>query len=125
MITIEATGDFPKTQSWLERLKKDAIFETLDRYGQEGVMALERATPYKTGETSRSWYYEIKRDGRSYSLIWGTTNTIDGVPVVILLQYGHATGTGGYVAGQDFINPALRPVFDRIAQEVWEAVSKT
>lgn len=99
------------------------IFNTLERFGAIGVNALAAATPTETGATASSWYYEIKRDGRSYSIIWGNSNVVDGRPIAVLLQYGHGTGTGGYVQGRDYINPALRPIFDQIANEAWRAVT--
>jgi hypothetical protein len=124
MITIDGRGDYSATEAWLKKLGKDDIFATLGRYGDVGVAALQAATPRDSGQTAGSWYYEIKKDGRSYSIIWGNHYVVSGTPVAVLLQHGHGTGTGGYVAGRDFINPALRPIFDRIATEAWEAVMK-
>ena len=121
---FESTGDFKKTQKWLNYIKRDTIFNSLSRFGEQGVQALERATPSASGETARSWYYEIKKDRGSYSIIWGNHNMAGDTPVAILIQYGHATGTGGYVQGRDFINPALQPIFDQIARDAWEAVTK-
>jgi hypothetical protein len=115
-------GDFKKTEDFLKRASGDK-FSALSRYGQEGVNALASATPTDTGETANSWTYEIIRDKSSYSLIWSNTNVVNGRPVAILLQYGHGTGTGGFVQGSDYINPALRPIFDRIANEVWKLVT--
>jgi hypothetical protein len=121
-ITFESSGEFKKTSSWLEKLKGDYIYRTLERYGAQGVSALQAATPRDSGETATSWYYEIKKDSGSYSIIWGNRNVVEGTPVAVLIQYGHATGGGGYVQGRDFINPALRPIFDRIAEEAYEEV---
>lgn len=100
-----------------------AIFASLDRFGQEGVAALAAATPIDTSQTRNSWTHEIVRASGSYSIIWGNTNVVNGRPIAILLQYGHGTGTGGYVEGRDYINPAIRPVFDRIAIEAWKVVT--
>lgn len=100
------------------------IFLTLNRYGQIGVQALAAATPRDSGETAASWTYEIKRAPGSYSIVWGNTHMAANQPVAILLQYGHGTGTGGYVQGRDYINPAIQPIFDQIAAEAWKAVTK-
>lgn len=123
MITIESKGSFKKTESFLAKISKQNLFRSLEKYGREGVSALQSATPAESGLTATSWSYDISSSRGSYSITWSNTNVVDGVPVAILLQYGHGTGTGGYVAGQDFINPALKPVFDRIAQDVWKAVT--
>lgn len=122
MISIESTGSFHATESWLKKLSSDDIFSHLSRYGQMGVDALSRNTPSETGLTANSWYYEIQRDRKSYSIIWGNTNVVRGMPIAVLIQVGHGTGTGGYVQGRDYINPALRPLFDQIADEVWKVV---
>lgn len=123
-IYFEGTGEFKQTNAWLEKIRQDSIYRALRKYGDQGVQALSEATPKDTGETSGSWYYEIKKDRNSYSIIWGNSNVVDGVPIVVLLQHGHGTGGGAYVPGRDFINPALRPIFDQIANEVWEEVRK-
>lgn len=121
-IGFSSSGDFRNTEAFLKRASGDK-FSSLSRYGQEGVNALAAATPQESGLTAQSWTYEIIRDASSYSIIWSNTNVVDGRPVAILLQYGHATGTGGYVQGRDYINPALQPIFDRIAAEVWKVVT--
>jgi hypothetical protein len=123
MISYSSSGDFAKTQAFLAKLLKGNIYSALDRAGQEGVDALARATPQDTGNTAGSWSYEILRDLKSYSIIWSNGNVIDGTPVAILLQVGHGTRTGGYVSGRDYINPTLRPIFDRIANDVWKEVT--
>lgn len=123
MISIESTGSFENTEKFLKRMSSGDIFRTLDRFGAMGVNALAAATPVESGATAAAWYYEIKRDGRSYSIIWGNSNVVAGRPIAVLLQYGHGTGTGGYVQGRDYINPALRPIFDQIADEAWRAVT--
>lgn len=117
-------GSFSKTMEFLTRAKDNTVFDSLARYGQEGVRALSAATPQDEGLTASSWTYEIVKESDSWSIIWGNTNIADGTPVAILLQYGHGTGTGGYVVGRDYINPALRPVLDKMATEGWKAVIK-
>lgn len=123
MITIESKGSFKKTESFLSKISGRSLYRSLDKYGREGVSALRSATPEESGLTATSWDYEITSSGGSYSITWLNTNVVEGIPIVILLQYGHGTGTGGYIKGQDFINPAIKPVFDRIAQDVWKAVT--
>lgn len=123
MISYTSTGDFKNLERFLKRMTEHDIFAALDKYGQEGVTALSAATPKDTTNTAGSWSYEILRDGKSYSIIWSNGNVVDGRPVAILLQYGHGTRTGGYVSGRDYINPALQPIFDRIANDVWKEVT--
>lgn len=120
--SFESAGDFSKTEAWLQRMKGD-IYTQLNHYGQEGVNALAAATPADSGETARAWYYEIVRDSKSYSIIWGNSHVEEGRPIAVLLQYGHGTGDGGFVQGRDYINPALQPIFDRIAADAWKAVT--
>lgn len=103
-------------------MKREDAFNFLDAFGRQGVEALANSTPVDTGLTSNSWEYEIKKSNGKYSIIWSNTNTETGVPVAILIQYGHATKNGGWVEGRDFINPAIRPLFDKIADQVWERV---
>lgn len=110
-------------EGMLKKAKDISIFNSLSRYGQEGVAALAAATPVKTGLTASSWTYEIVKERNSWSIVWGNTHIVDGTPVVVLLQHGHGTGTGGYVQGRDFINPAIRPIFERIANDAWKAVN--
>lgn len=123
MITFESTGDFERTRKALRKMSRGDIFAALDQYAQEGVSALASATPVDSGLTAASWGYEVKRSRGSYSITWTNTNTQNGFPVAVMLQYGHGTGTGGYIRGQDYINPAIRPVFDLIADKVWKAVT--
>ena len=123
MITIESSGSWKKTDEFLKTMTSGKIYSTLDKYGRFGVDALANATPAETGLSAQSWRYEIKKTKGAYSITWFNSHVVGGVPVVILLQYGHGTGTGGYVQGRDFINPALRPIFDKIADEVWKAVT--
>lgn len=123
MITFSSSGDFNNLEKFLKKMLHGDLYSVLSKYGEEGVAALSQATPRDTGKTAGAWSYEIKRDSTSTSIIWSNGNVVDGRPVAILLQYGHGTGTGGYVAGRDFINPALRPIFDRIANSVWKEVT--
>ena len=124
MINIRQKGDFKNLSSFLEKTKEKLNLGLLDKYGREGVAALQAATPKDTGKTSESWYYKIERKNGSVSLTFHNSNQNKGVPIAIILQYGHATRNGGYVEGIDYINPALRPIFDKIAEEAWKEVKK-
>lgn len=121
-ISIKASGSFNKTERYLRRLSKGEVFSRLDSLGSEGVKALSAATPVDSGETRSRWGYRVKRSQNKYKIEWTNSNVEDGVPIAIILQYGHGTRTGGYVAGRDYINPAMRPVFDKIANEAWKVV---
>lgn len=123
MFSYSTSGSTKNTESWLARLMRTDVFASLSRFGEEGVASLRSATPIDDGETAAGWYYEIVQNGTSWSIIWGNSHVVDGTPVAILLQHGHGTGTGGYVQGRDFINPALRPIFDRMAAEAWKVVT--
>lgn len=122
-IGIESSGSFDNTEKFLKAIQDQSIFAALSKYGQDGVNALAAATPKDSGETANSWYYEIKQDGTSWSIIWGNSHVVDGSPIAVLLQIGHGTGTGGYVEGRDYINPALQPIFDKIVADAWKAVT--
>ena len=124
MITIRQKGDLSKVTRRLERLKEVARLGILDKYGREGVAALASATPTESGETANSWYYEIVRSKDSVAIRFMNSNIQNGVPIAIILQYGHGTGTGGWVEGRDYINPAIQPIFDKIANELWGEVTK-
>ena len=124
MISFRQKGDFAKLSSYLERVKEAARLGILGKYGKEGVAALSSATPKDTGETAASWYYTIERKKGSASIVFNNSNVNDGVPIAIILQLGHGTGTGGWVEGRDYINPAIQPVFDKIAESAWEEVTK-
>lgn len=124
MITFRQKGDFSKLASFLERAKEAVRIGDLDKYGREGVAALSSATPVRTGLTANSWYYEIEHQNGSVSITFNNSNVNKGVPIAIILQYGHGTRNGGWVQGRDYINPAIQPVFDRIANEAWEEVTK-
>lgn len=123
MVTFKHHGNFNNTKRFFKRATEARFLQNLNRYGQEGVAALSAATPVESGETASSWYYEIRRSGSSFSIHWGNSHVNDGVNIAIIIQYGHGTGTGGYVAGRDYINPAIQPIFDKIAENVWKEVT--
>jgi len=125
MITFRQKGDFSKLTRFLERAKETVHLGDLDQYGRAGVAALASATPVDSGETAQSWYYEITNKKGFVSISFHNSNIQNGVPIAIILQYGHGTGTGGWVAGHDYINPAIRPIFDQIANDAWKEVTKT
>lgn len=124
MITFRHKGDFSKLTRFLEKAKGAVRLGDLDKYGREGVAALASATPVESGLTANSWYYEIVRQNGSVSINFQNSNIQNGVPIAIILQYGHGTGTGGWVEGRDYINPAIRPIFDRIANDAWKEVTR-
>lgn len=123
MIKFNQKGDFKKTISYLEKVKSAVRLSILDKYGREGVQALSSATPIDSGTTSSSWYYEIERSKNGATISYHNSNINKGVSIAIILQYGHGTGTGGWVKGTDYINPAMKPVFDKMAEEAWKEVS--
>ena len=121
-ITLEASGSYSSTTTWLQRIGRMSIEQQLARYGAKGVKALASSTPVETGKTASSWSYSVTRKGDTWILSWENTNVVRGVPVAIILQYGHVTGTGGWVQGRDYINPAIKPLMDEIAEGVWRTV---
>lgn len=123
MITFRQKGDFSKLNHYFEKLKEGIKIGDLDKYGRAGVEALSNATPKDTGQTASSWYYEIKRSNGSVSIQFKNSNVHEGVPIAVILQYGHGTGTGGWVEGRDYINPAIQPIFDAIANNAWKEVT--
>lgn len=125
-MTVKVTthGDWNQTSEWLKRMTKGDLYRNLSGYAQQGVTALASATPKDSGKTAGSWTYEIIHNSKETAIIWHNTNVVNGVPIAILLQVGHATGNGGYVQGRDYINPALKPIFDKIAADVWREVTK-
>lgn len=125
MISFRHKGDFSKTLGFLERAKEAVKIGDLDKYGREGVAALSSATPVNTGLTASSWYYEIERKGDSVSINFNNSNIQNGVPIAVILQYGHGTGTGGWVQGRDYINPSIQPIFDSIVERAWKEVTKS
>lgn len=124
MIKFTHRGNFDKMERFLRGYGKLNFKRLLESYGQEGVRALAAATPIDTGLTASSWSYQITISSSSFSISWTNSNVQDGVPIAIILQYGHGTGTGGYVQGRDYINPAIQPIFDKIADEIWEEVGR-
>lgn len=124
MIRFRHRGDFSKTSRYLERVKNAVGRSDLDKYGRAGVAALMSATPVESGETANSWYYEIERGNSFARIVFLNSHVNKGVPIAIILQYGHGTGTGGYVQGRDYINPAIQPVFDEIVENLWREVTK-
>lgn len=124
MIGFRIKGDFKKANSYLERVKEAVKLGMLDKYGRMGVEALASATPVDTGLTASCWGYRIERTSSSASIIFYNTNVNKGVPIAIILQYGHGTGTGGWVEGRDYINPAIQPVFDKIVEDAWKEVTR-
>ena len=125
MISFRHRGDLSKATRYLTKVQKGARLADLDKYGREGVAALASATPIESGETANSWHYEISRSSGLAKISFYNTNIQNGVPIAIILQYGHGTGTGGWVEGRDYINPAIQPVFDRIADDAWKEVTKS
>ena len=124
MIKFKQKGDFSKLTKFLEKTKEVVKLEDLDRFGKAGVSALASATPVETGLTANSWYYKIERDNGSATISFHNSNIQNGVPIAIILQYGHGTRNGGWVQGRDYINPAIQPIFDQIANEAWKEVTE-
>lgn len=123
MIRFVHKGDLKKTESFLRKAASGNFYGNLPALAQKGVEALASATPTDTGITASKWSYQIERSGASAKISWLNTNVNKGVNIAIILQYGHGTGTGGYVEGRDYINPAIQPIFDEIAQDVWKEVT--
>ncbi len=124
MIKFRQKGDFSKLTKFLERAKESVHLGDLDKYGREGVAALSSATPVDTGWTANSWHYKIEQRSGSVSIVFYNSNIQNGVPIAIILQYGHGTRNGGWVQGRDYINPAIQPVFDKITEDAWREVTK-
>ena len=124
MIRFKHKGDFSKLTNYFEKVKNVVRLGNLDKYGKLGVDALASATPVESGETASSWYYKIEHGKTSASINFYNSHVNDGVPIAIILQLGHATGTGGWVEGRDYINPAVRPIFDKIANDAWREVTQ-
>jgi hypothetical protein len=123
MLTVRQKGDFSKLTRYLMKTKEAIKISDLERYGKEGVAALASATPVDTGLTASSWYYEIDRTDTSASISFYNSNIQNGIPIAIILQYGHGTRNGGWVQGRDYINPAIAPIFDKIAEKAWREVT--
>jgi len=124
VISVKVRGSFTNTEAMLNRIKRREQFKALSRYGPIGVAALQQATPVDSSETAHSWRYEIESRPGYFAIRWLNSHVENGVPIAVLLQYGHATKNGGYVQGRDYINPALRPIFDQIADDMWKVVTK-
>lgn len=123
MIQITTSGDFHNIEKFLNVMKKKDYLKVLNEYGRIGVSALQNATPKRTGKTAQSWDYEIISNNGSDAIVWTNSNENKGVNIAVILQYGHGTRNGGYVAGIDYINPALKDVFNQLAEEVWREVT--
>ena len=124
MISFRQKGDFSKLTSFLERAKETVYLGDLNKYGRQGVAALASATPVDTGKTASSWSYKIENNNGLISISFENSNVQDGVPIAIILQYGHGTRNGGWVEGRDYINPAIQPIFDQIVNDAWKEVTK-
>lgn len=124
MISVRSKGDFSKTEKMLKKTLGKDYRKVLEKYAKEGVNALTSATPVESGQTAASWGYEIIQNGSYLSVIWTNENVVKGTNIAIILQYGHATRNGGYVQGRDYINPALQPIFDKLADTAWKEVTK-
>lgn len=125
MISVRQSGDFKKTEKFLKKSLGKNYIDILEKYAQEGVEALSAMTPVKTGLTASSWGYEIIQNETGISIVWNNSNVQNGVNIAIILDYGHGTKNGGYVVGRDYISPALRPVFDKLANAAWKEVTSS
>lgn len=123
MVSFRHKGDFSKLTRYFEQVKNKARIGILDKYGREGVAALESATPVDTGLTAKSWSYKVEHKSGSATISFHNSNIQNGVPIAIILQYGHGTGTGGWVEGRDYINPAIQPIFEQLANNAWREVT--
>ena len=124
IIQFKQKGDFSKTESFLKKLRKLDLDSVLRKYGELGVQALANATPVETGKTAASWDYKIEKGKGVVTITWTNSNVNNGVPIALLIQYGHGTGTGGYVQGRDYIKPAILPIFDQLAEALWKEVTE-
>ena len=125
MIRFESKGDFSRSIKWLQKLQRAEFYKRVNAIAAQGTSALASATPVDSSKTAQSWSHEVKITRTSCRVEWHNSNVNQGVPIAIILQYGHGTGTGGYVAGRDYINPAIRPIFDKIAEDVWKEVTRS
>lgn len=124
VVMFRQKGNFKRTSDFLKRASSLNLDAILSQYGQEGVEALRVATPKDTGTTANSWSYAVHKGIGSITITWSNSNIVDGVPIAVILQYGHGTRNGGYVQGTDYINPAMKPIFDKIAKRAWEEVKR-
>ena len=124
MVKIVCKGDYKKAQRYFTKLREAAQIKVLEKYGQKGVDELRKATPKRSGKTADSWTYSVERKDGSATITWENTNVNKGVNIAVIIQYGHGTGTGGYVKGIDYINPAITPIFEQLADEAWREVTQ-
>lgn len=124
-IRFKHRGNFNKIQKWLNRMSGAEYLNVLEKYGRIGVDALAASTPTDSGETAKSWDFVIERGRSKTAIYWTNTHSNEGVTIALILQYGHGTGTGGYVQGRDYINPAVAPIFDQIAEQAWKEVTRS
>ena len=124
MIRFRHEGDFSKAINFMKKAKRASSLKALDDYGRRGVAALASATPVDSGITAKSWYYKITREKGSVRISFHNSNIQNGVPIAIILQYGHGTNNGGWVEGRDYINPSIQPVFDKLVNDAWREVTK-
>lgn len=117
-MSLSWQGDYRATKRWMDKMEAGSVADVLRSCGEKGIEALSAATPVRTGKTAASWGFEAKTSSKGATLTWTNSNVVNGVPIAIILQYGHGTGTGGYVHGRDYINPAMRPVFDEIESRI-------
>lgn len=117
-MSLSWQGDYRATKRWMDKMGAGSVADVLRSCGEKGIEALSAATPVRTGKTAASWGFEAKTSSKGVTLTWTNSNVVNGVPIAIILQYGHGTGTGGYVHGRDYINPAMRPVFDEIESRI-------
>jgi hypothetical protein len=122
MFSVTSVGSWDKTIAFLEYLASGKMYDVLDRYGRIGVDRLASATPIETGLTAHSWGYQVEHKSDYSAISWFNTHTHNGVNIAVILQYGHGTGTGGWVEGRDYINPAIQPVFDKMVEDIWKEV---
>lgn len=122
-IRLTTKGNFKKTHKFLKKATDQRIFDSLVRYAQKGTEALMAATPIESGTTVNSWRFEIAYGGGSAKINWINDNVNEGYVIALLIQYGHGTGTGGWVEGRDYINPAIQPIFDEIRDKIWKEVT--
>lgn len=124
MVVFKHHGDLSKTEKFLKNAANTHIYDILKRYGEKGVKALQAATPVDTGKTAASWSYSVEVTKSYVAIHWVNSNRVNGVPIALILQLGHATRNGGYVQGRDYINPAMKPIFEEIEEAVWREVTK-
>ena len=125
VISFKTTGNFDRSTRWLQKLQRAEFYKRVNAIAAQGTSALASATPVDSSKTAQSWSHEVKITRTSCRVEWHNSNVNQGVPIAIILQYGHGTGTGGYVAGRDYINPAIRPIFEKIAEDVWKEVTRS